>query len=401
MTIYNITDYGAAADSNTVCTKAIQRAIDLCGEGQTVYIPKGCFVSGALFLKSNMTLFLEEGARLLGSGDIRDFPLMGYPYEGIDQLCYASLINTDGSPHQNITIDGRGTIDANGVALFHGEMKENRGKRGRALCIRNTENVTLKNITIRQSPAWCLHLVYCTNVLIEGIKIHTKYDENGNKYDIFNCDGIDIDSCKNVRIADSMISSQDDCIAVKSGKNEEGRRAGIPSENITVENCRFQSGFGVAIGSEMSGGVRNVLVRDCIFENTHSIASIKAVRGRGAYIRNIRYENCSLVNRSTEYGDTKWFRGAIYMDGFYGEEEFDADTPAAVNEGTPVVEDICFKDLTLDTIAGNAVYLCGLPERHYKNIRFENVKARGKHGIKAKNINELQLIDTDITGSED
>lgn len=401
MTIYNITDYGAVADSNTVCTKAIQRAIDLCGEGQTVYIPKGCFVSGALFLKSNMTLFLEEGARLLGSGDIRDFPLMGYPYEGIDQLCYASLINTDGSPHQNITIDGRGTIDANGVALFHGEMKENRGKRGRALCIRNTKNVTLKNITIRQSPAWCLHLVYCTNVLIEGIKVHTKYDENGNKYDIFNCDGIDIDSCKNVRITDSMISSQDDCIAVKSGKNEEGRRAGIPSENITVENCRFESGFGVAIGSEMSGGVRNVLVRDCIFENTHSIASIKAVRGRGAYIRNIRYENCSLVNRSTEYGDTKWFRGAIYIDGFYGEEEFDADTPAAVNEGTPVVEDICFKDLTLDTIAGNAVYLCGLPERHFKNIRFENVKARGKHGIKAKNINELQLIDTDITGSED
>lgn len=110
MTIYNITDYGAVADSNTVCTKAIQRAIDLCGEGQTVYIPKGCFVSGALFLKSNMT-------------------------------------------------------------LFHGEMKENRGKRGRALCIRNTENVTLKNITIRQSPAWCLHLVYCTNVLIDGAHI--------------------------------------------------------------------------------------------------------------------------------------------------------------------------------------------------------------------------------------
>lgn len=401
MKTYNIIDYGAVPDGSTLNTQAIQRAIDLCGEGQTVYIPRGCFVSGALYLKSNMTLFLEEGARLLGSSDIRDFPLMGYPYEGVDQLCYASLINTDGAPHRNITIDGKGAIDANGVALFHGEMKENRGKRGRALCIRNTENVTLKNITIRQSPAWCLHLVYCTNVLIEGIKVHTKYDENGNKYDIFNCDGIDIDSCKDVRIADSMISSQDDCIAVKSGKNDAGRRAGIPSENITIENCRFQSGFGVAIGSEMSGGVKNVLVRDCIFENTHSIASIKAVRGRGAYVRNIRYENCSLVNRSTEYGDTKWFRGAIYIDGFYGEEEFDADTPAAVNEGTPVVEDICFKDLTLDTLAGNAVYLCGLPERHFKDIRFENVKARGKHGIKAQNIDELQLIDTDITGSED
>lgn len=401
MKTYNIIDYGAVPDGTTLNTRAIQRAIDRCAPGGTVYIPKGCFVSGALFLKSNMTLFLEEGARLLGSGDIRDYPLIGCPYEGLDQLCYASLINTGGAPHENITIEGPGVIDANGVALFHGEMEENRGKRGRALCIRNTRNVTLRNITIRQSPAWCLHLVYCTDVLIEEIRIHTKYDEEGNKYDIFNCDGIDIDSCKNVRIADSMISSQDDCIAVKSGRNEEGRRVGIPSENITVENCLFKSGFGVAIGSEMSGGVKNVLVRGCTFENTHSIASIKAVRGRGAYIRNIRYENCSLINRSTEYGDTKWFRGAIYADGFYGQEEFDPKLPCEIDEGTPVVEDICFKNLTLDTTAGSAVYLFGLPEMPFKNIRLENVRARGRHGIRTANIENLQLINTDITGSED
>lgn len=96
------------------------------------------------------------------------------------------------------------------------------------------------------------------------------------------------------------------------------------------------------MGSEMSGGVKDVFVRNCNFENVFSIASIKAIRGRGAYIRNIHYENCSLVNRSTEYGDTRWFRGALYIDGFYGEEVFDADTPAEVNEGTPVVDGIYF-----------------------------------------------------------
>lgn len=398
MAVYNIIDYGAVADGKTVCTAAIQRAVDLCDKNGTVYIPKGEYVSGAIFLKSDMTFFLEEGAKLTGSGDIKDYPIIGCPYEGLDQLCYASLICTDGAPHRNITIDGTGVIDANGVTLFNAEMSENKGKRGRAVCIRNTENVTIKNVTIRQSPAWCLHLIYCSNVVIDSIEIHTKFDENGNKYDIFNCDGIDIDACKNVAIINSLIASQDDCIAIKSGRNEEGRRAGISSENITIENCKFLSGFGVAVGSEMSGGVKDVFVRNCTFKNTHSIASVKAVRGRGAYIKNIHYESCSLVNHSAEYGDTKWFRGAIYVDGFYGSEEFDADARIEVNEGTPVVDGIYFKDITVETVAGNAIYLCGLPEMPFKNIYLENVRAHGKYGMKVKNVDNLQLINADVTG---
>lgn len=401
MAIYNITDYGAVSDGKTVCTKAIQRTIDLCDKNGTVYIPKGEYISGAVFLKSDMTLFLEEGAKIIGSNDIKDFPLIGCPYEGLDQLCYASLICTDGAPHKNITIDGQGIIDANGVALFNVEMSEKKGKRGRAVCIRNTENVTIKNVTIRQSPAWCLHLIYCQNVLIDNIEVHTKFDEDGNKYNIFNCDGIDIDACKNVKIVNSLIASQDDCIAVKSGRNEEGRRVGIPSENVIIENCEFKSGFGVAIGSEMSGGVKDVFVRNCKFENTHSIASIKAIRGRGAYIKNIHYENCSLVNRSTEFIDTQWFRGAIYADGFYGDEEFDADTFAEIDDSTPIVDGIYLKDITVDTVAGNAIYLCGLPEMPFKNVYLENVRAHGKYGMKVKNIDNLQLINVDVSADEE
>lgn len=397
MSVYNIMDYGAVPDSEEVCTKAIQKAIDLCDKGGTVYIPGGTFISGTLFLKSNMTLFLADGAKLMGSGKVSDYPLMGYPYEGMEQLCYGSLICTDGAPHKNISIEGKGIIDANGAALFRAEMNENRGKRGRAICIRNTENVSIRNVTIRQSPAWCLHLVYCRNVLIDHIEVHTKYDEDGNKYGIFNGDGIDIDSCQDVRVTNSLIASQDDCIAVKSGKNEEGRRAGIPSERITIENCCFKSGFGVAIGSEMSGGVEDVYVRNCKFENVYSIASVKAIRGRGAYIKNIHYENCTLVNRSTEYGDTRWFRGAIYVDGFYSYEEFDADTPTEVDQGTPVVEGIYLKDIAVDTVGGNAIYLCGLPEMPFRNVYLENVKAHGKYGMKVKNIDNLQQINVKVS----
>ena len=402
MKLFNVTDYGAVADGKTVCTEPIQRAIDLCCEGGRVVIPKGTFRSGALYLKSNMTLYLEAGARLLGSDNTEDFPLRGYSFEGYDQICYASLLNTDGAPYRNITIDGSGTIDANGEKLFAAEMSENKGKRGRAVCIRNTENVTIKNVTIRQSPAWGLHLIYCTNVIVDGVNVHTKCDENGRRYEgIFNGDGIDIDSCTDVKITNSLIASQDDCIAIKSGRDAVGRRVNIPSSNITVENCTFKSGFGVVMGSEMSGGVKDVYVRNCKFHDTHSIASVKVSRGRGSYIKNIHYENCTLENLNPEHGDTEWFRGAIYIDGFYGSVKFDPDTPVAIDETTPMIEDIYFKDITLTTKAGNAIYLYGLPEQHFRNIHMENIKAHGRYGMKVKNIDNLQITNVEVTYDEE
>ena len=396
----DIQQCGAVGDGRTLCTAQIQTAIDLCEKGGTVYIPRGSFVTGALFLKSHTTLYLEEGAYLLGSARLEDYPVKGYPYEGLDQLCYASLLNTDGAPHEDIAISGKGVIDANGAALFAQQMRDPAVKRGRAACIRNTRNLKIKGVTFRQSPAWCLHLVYCEQVEIEDVQIHTKYDESGEAYGIYNCDGIDVDSCQDVVIRGCLISSQDDGIAVKSGRDEEGRRAGIPSRHILIENCTFPSGFGVAMGSEMSGGVEDVRVQNCVFQNAFSIASIKAIRGRGGYIRNIRYEDCRLTNHNPEYQDTRYFRGAIYVDGFYGEETFDADAAVPVDEGTPLVEDICFQNLTIETTAGNAIYLCGLPEQHFRNIRMENIMAHGKYGMKVKNIDGLEQKNVSVTCSQ-
>ncbi len=397
----NILDFGAVADGMTVCTKEIQKAIDFCEKGGTVVIPAGVFVSGALFLKSNMTLRLEEGAKLLGSSNIEDYPIKGGPYEGLEQLNFASLINTDGARYENITIEGNGIIDANGKALFKLELDRLPVKRGRCIWLRNVENLLIKDVTFRQSPAWCVHLIYCRNVHLDGIKVYSKYDEQGEAYEMFNCDGIDVDSCQDVHIENCIIGSQDDCIAVKSGRDAEGRRVGIPSKDILIENCRFISGFGVAMGSEMAGGVENVVVRNCTFKDTFSIASLKAIRGRGSYIRNVRYENCTHDNQSTEHSDTKWFRGAIYLDGFYGSEEFDADAVVPVDDGTPIIEDIYFKNLEVNTVAGNAVYLYGLPERHYRNIYMENVKANGKYGMKVKNIDNLQMTNVEVTYDEE
>ena len=208
---------------------------------------------------------------------------------------------------------------------------------------------------------------------------------------------MDIDSCRNVHIKDCLISSQDDCVAIKSGRNEDGRRVGIPSCDITIEDCKFTSGFGVAIGSEMSGGVENVAVKNCTFENTYSIASVKAIRGRGGYVKNISFENCTHFNHSQEYKDCEWFRGAIYIDGFYSHKEFDPDKKVPIDEGTPCVDGIFLKNIISETIVGNAVFLCGLPEAPFKNIRLENVKAHGKFGMVKHNLENWEFINTEIT----
>lgn len=397
--LYNIIDFGADRTGKTVCTEAIQKAIDECEEGGTVYVPSGTFVSGALYLKGNMTLCVD--GILMGSAELSDYPIKRYGFEGLESDCYSSLINTYDGDHENIVIRGHGTIDANGAELRKKQLADNNGRPGRAVCIRNTKGLYLKDITIRQSPAWCLHTLYCENVILNNVTINTKYDETGKPYsNIVNGDGFDPDSCMNVYVFNCSITSEDDCIAIKSGRNEEGRRIGIPSENIFISGCRFRAGFGVAVGSEMSGSVRNVHVRDCIFEDTYSVASIKPPRPRGGRVENILYERCIHKNGSTEFSDCQYFRGAINIDMFYGSNDVDIETAAEVNETTPVIDGVCLRDITTETITGNAVFIAGLPESHIKNLTLENITAHGRYGMKAYNVDGLTMKNVSVTADK-
>lgn len=393
--VLDVTTYGAVGDGKTLNTKAIQAAIQACAAGEVVRIPKGVFLSGAIFLKSDMTLLVEEGAVLLGSTETKDYPLMRYRWEGLEKQCYASLINTpetNGARWRDITIMGSGTINANGSALRKAELAEAAGAPGRAVCIRDTDRLYLYGITVRQSPAWCVHLIFCSEVSVNGVSIHTKYDESGAKYaGIVNGDGLDPDSCRNVFIFDSHIASEDDCISLKSGRDAEGRAVGIPTQEVRISRCRFTSGFGVAVGSEMSGGVRNVLVEDCVFKDTFSIASVKAPRGRGSVIENIIYRDCTLTNQRTEDHDSKWFRGALYVDQFYGVDAANPLGEKPKDQGTSLIRNVLFQNITLDTVGGNAIYLAGLPESPLENIVLEKVTATGEHGFIAYNVRQLTL----------
>jgi polygalacturonase len=393
--VFDVTKYGAVGDGKTSDTRSIQAAIDACSAGGVVRIPAGVFVCGAIFLKSEMTLHLDAGAVLLGSAETADYPLMKYRFEGRETTCYASLINTPparGARWQDITVGGTGTIDANGSILRKKELKEAAGKPGRAICIRDTDGVYVQSVTVRQSPSWCVHLVYCNGVSINGVTINTRYDQAGRKYaGIVNGDGLDPDSCRSVFIFDCQVTSEDDCISLKSGRDAEGRAVGIPTQDVRISHCRFTSGFGVAMGSEMSGGLRDVVVEDCVFTNTYSLASVKAIRGRGGVVENITYRDCTYSNTDKETHDSRYSRGALYVDQFYGDTKFDAQKAEPKNESTPLIRNVLFQNITLDTVGGNAIYLSGLPESPLENIRLENVSAVGEHGFIANNIRGLVM----------
>ncbi|MBQ9251684.1 MAG: glycoside hydrolase family 28 protein [Clostridia bacterium] len=396
----DVTEFGAVGDGCRLNTLEIQQAIDACPEAGTVYVPDGVFRTGALFLKSHMTLWLSEKATLLGSENLRDYPVYMYRYEGREKPRFASLINmpivlpadcATAPAWTDVTIRG-GVFNANGMALFQQELNHPEGNRGSAVALRNIDGLYLYDTTIRQAPFWCLHIIYSNHVTMNRIKIRNKFDENGNRYQgLYNGDGIDPDSCGFVNILHSSIESQDDCVAIKSGRDEEGRQVGIPSHDIRITNCEFSHGFGAAIGSEMSGGVWDVLVQDCVFHQSFSLGSVKNCRGRGSIIKRVTYENIHMINTSTEHDMTKWFKGAINVDQSYGLDSFTVDELHPVTEGTPSIREIAFRNITIDTATGYAVFLCGLPENHMQQILLENITARAPHGILVENTDAVFL----------
>jgi exo-poly-alpha-galacturonosidase len=292
--IYNILDYGAKTDSLFKNTKAIQAAIDACSAGGTVYIPKGTFISGALFLKSNMTLYIEKGGVLKGTKTPEDYlPMILNRFEGWELKTYASLLNggtlnRDGRYNiKNLRITGEGIIDGGGKQLGDAMIKANGMRsRGRLICLMNCQDVCISNLTITEPPCWTIHYIYSNNVTCHDLKIIT--------YGIANGDGIDPDSSTDCYIFNCTFDTGDDCIAIKSGKNPEGFFIAKPTKNVRITNCDFKRGHGISIGSEMSGGVSNVVVQDCKAGNLLHGMQIKGTKDRGGYVTNVTVSDCEL-----------------------------------------------------------------------------------------------------------
>ncbi len=317
--------YNAIGDGVTLNTQAIQSAIDNCGEEDCVYIPDGNFLSGALDLKSNTELYLADGAILLGSEEPCDYlPKIKSRFEGWEMLCYRSLLNTGSMDHskgcgtENIVIRGgtilgggnvlrKKTIEREKTAILKICKMENEASpdalyasilpgrtRGRAVCATNTKGLVIANTVIGNAPAWNLHFIYCEDVVVCGCKVVSQGISNG--------DGIDPDSTKNCVIFDIEFDTGDDCVAVKSGKNPEGFFIARPSERIRVFDCVVHKGHGIAIGSEMSGGVSDVNIWNIKVEIGYGV-SIKTRAKRGGYVKDIKISNCVMpLIEIGEYG---------------------------------------------------------------------------------------------------
>ena len=272
--------------------------------GGTVYaLPPGSYLTGTIELKSHVTLELDAGATILGSENPDDYPATKSVW-GDDRQVMAPLIYAVDA--ENVTITGRGTIDGQG-AIWWQRVRLSQPKkfppgpandaeraeaaklsRGRPHLIRPVRcaDFVLEHVNLRNSAEWNVHPMFCENVRIDGITI------NAPATNAHNTDGINPESCRNVQILNCRIDTGDDCVTLKSGINESGRRMGRPDENITIANCVMRHGHGgVTIGSEMSGGVRNVVVTNCVFQGTDAGIRIKVPawpRRRGPRPRSVQ-----------------------------------------------------------------------------------------------------------------
>jgi polygalacturonase len=350
---YRITDFGAVTNSQTVNTKAIQSAIDRCAGngGGVVVVPKGTFMSGALFFKPGVNLLVEKDAVLKGTASPEDYPQINTRWEGVEREWTSAFLNFD--KMTNVQVTGEGTIDGSGDVWMQRGGFGRRGRRGgtnsipaltnaqavsqdisaysgvaatrlyaampanistnasgtntvprrgrpRLICFSNCRNVRITNLHLQRQAVWCLHLLYCRNVVVDNLNIRAIER-------IPSSDGIDVDSCRDVQISRCDIACNDDDIAIKSGKDAEGLRVNRPSENITISDCTIGAGGGIAMGSEVSGSIRHVLVRRCKFTGTGSAARIKSQPSRGGVIEDITYRDIELNNTRQAFEfNLKW-----------------------------------------------------------------------------------------------
>jgi polygalacturonase len=296
---FDITKFGAVADGMADCTEAIRRAIAECVKtgGGRVVVPEGKFLTGAIHLQSNVNLHVKKGASVLFSTDPSHYlPVVLTRFEGVEVMGYSPLIYAIDC--ENVAVTGEGTLDGQadnthwwpwkGTAEFgwkEGMPRQNDARKklldmaeagvdpsqrvfGGGSFLRpafiepyRCRNVLIEGVTIVNSPMWEIHPTLCTNVTVRGVHISSFGPNN---------DGCDPESCTDVLIENCFFNTGDDCIAIKSGRNADGRRLARPSENIIVRGCEMRDGHGgVTIGSEDSGGVRNVFVENCKMDSPH------------------------------------------------------------------------------------------------------------------------------------
>ncbi|MBP1613117.1 MAG: glycoside hydrolase [Bacteroidetes bacterium] len=416
----NILSFGAKGDGITLNTQAINNAIkDVNSKGGgKVVIPEGLWLTGPIELLSNVNLYTEQNALIIFSNDFSTYPIIQTSFEGLETRRCQSPISARNA--ENIAITGYGSFDGSGDAwrpvkkdklttaqwdkliksggVLDGDKKiwyPTAGSLKGALACKNFNNpegietdeewneikpwlrpvmisivqskkVLLQGITFKNSPSWCIHPLSCEEITIDNVKVFNPwYSQNG--------DALDLESCKNALIKNCIFDAGDDAICIKSGKDEDGRKRGEPCQNVLVLNNTVLHGHGgFVVGSEMSGGVKNVFVSNCTFMGTDVGLRFKSTRGRGGVVENIFIENINMINIPNE---------PLLFDLFYGgkapDELTDDDKQEKIDLMPVSIETPAFRNIHISNIyckgAGRAMFFNGLPEMPIQDVTVKDI----------------------------
>lgn len=358
----DVTERGAVYDGKTDNTVLLQSLIDALAQngGGELCFPAGQYLTGSLCLQSHITLHLAAGACLLASHEEALYPFITpEEVEGFTRGTRRGILYAEGAT--GVTVCGEGTIDGNGAYWWSNEKSDT--TRPRTIQFINCNRIRIEGIEIINSPCWTINPICCRNVVISGVSIQ-------NPYESPNTDGINPESCSAVRISDCCVDVGDDCITIKSGLEHDLLQKQYPCENITVTNCTLLHGHGgVVIGSEMSGGVRNVSISNCIFRNTDRGIRIKTRRKRGGCVENVVVNN--LIMDGVMAGIT--FNGYYACGADANDKELFMRKALPVKADTPVMRDMLFSNLIMKNVHAAGIYCLGLPEMPVKNIKFSGL----------------------------
>ncbi len=415
---YNILDFGAVADSSTNNTTAFKNAIMNCAQngGGRVVVPKGKFLTGPIHLESNVNLHLEKGSEILFSKQLEDYPLVHTSFEGTELMNFSPLVYA--YKKKNVAITGEGILNGqasntnwwpwcgkDSYGWQEGEpnqmasltrLKEEMSEKdvpvperifGKGYHLRPSfiepfecENVLVQGVKIINAPFWVIHPMKSTNVIVDGVTVESHGPNN---------DGCDPEYSKNVIIKNCTFNTGDDCIAIKSGRNEDGRRVDIKSENIVVQDCKMIDGHGgVVIGSEISAGVRNVFVENCQMDspNLDRAIRIKTNSKRGGTVENVYVRNLDVGQVKEAVLKINLFYG------IYGVQE---------GEFIPEVKNIHLENVRVKNGGEYGILAKGYAEKPIKNITFKDViieKVDSAYSL--ENVIDMNFINTKINGKQ-
>ena len=411
---------GAKQDGKTLNTTLINNTINRLNAngGGTLFFPAGKYLTGAIRLKSNITIELEAGSTLLFSDNFDDFlPFVEMRHEGILMKSFCPLFYAVAA--ENITIKGEGTIDgqgkkwwdeffriisdmknngvrdinkyqamwekANDVKKLYAETNEDYVSSMQRRFFRppfiqplRCKNIRIQGIRITNSPFWTINPEFCENITVDGVTIANPLSPN--------TDGINPESCHYVHISNCHISVGDDCITLKSGRDLQARKLGVGEENITITNCTMLAGHGgVVIGSEMSGGVKKVVISNCVFDGTDRGIRIKSTRGRGGVVEDIQVSNIVMKDIKEE---------AITLDMLYSKMPLEP-----LSDRTPI-----FRNINISNVTGSDVLIPikirGLEESPISNITFTNINIDGKQKCVFQNYKNIKMNDVFVNGEK-